>query len=313
MHLKKDILCLSSLENVPDIKYDLEFLGNLTYSPESTKKEVIDFVEKHIGCVIFCSPNMMTYRLDEDILSKNISLISTVSTGTDHIDLGLCDNLGIKVVSLKDDIEFLNKISSTAEMAFGLMLSVIRNIPSAFDAVKNHIWRQVEFTGYQLNNLTIGIVGYGRLGTKMCRYCDAFGMDVVICDPYNDYSVRQKYSLKEISERCDIVSLHVHLNDDTKYMIDKDFFNNRVKYLVNTSRGSIVNEKDVIWALENNLLLGYATDVIEDEFGDIENSELIKRSEDLNIIITPHIGGTTFEAHEKAYRYSANRLRDIIN
>ena len=120
-----------------------------------------------------------------------------------------------------------------------------------------------------------------------------------------------KVSLDELKKDCDVVSLHVHLNNETRHMINADFFNGRVKYLINTSRGAIVDEDAVISALADGRLKGYATDVLEDEFGDIRNSRLVERSKDLNIIITPHMAGTTIEAHTIVYRKALDFLKQL--
>ncbi len=121
------ILCLSPLENVPSIKEEILSMENVTYFPYATKIDVIQWIKDHPGCSILCNPNSMTYRLDKTILSSNVVAISTASTGLDHIDLDLCKSLGIQVFSLFED-NILQDISSTAEMSFGLMMALIRNI-----------------------------------------------------------------------------------------------------------------------------------------------------------------------------------------
>ena len=305
-----DIICLSSLENVPSVRVDIDALGNLIYAYQASREELVKLISDHPGCAILCNPNIMTYRLDDQILSPNIKIISTISTGTDHIDFNKCNQFGIKVFSLIN-MEYLWKISSTAEMAFALMMALVRNIPSSFDSVKEGVWLQIPFMGRQLDHLTVGIVGYGRLGRKMAKYCDAFNMAVIICDPYESCTY-PKMSLNELSKTCDVISVHVPLNDETRHMIDANFFHGKVKYLINTSRGAIINENDVILALEEGLLAGYATDVLEDELGNIQNSNLIKRTKDLNIIITPHVAGTTLEAHELAYKQAVENISCYI-
>jgi len=195
-------------------------------------------------------------------------------------------------------------------MAFALMISLIRNVPSAFVSVQRHKWNYESFIGRQLDHLSIGLVGYGRLGKMMAKYCTAFGMRVILCDPYKlkgDYDFPLSHIMKQ-----DVVSLHVHLNEDTRHMIN-DYSLEDAKdgmYLVNTSRGEVVDEEAVIRALESGKLAGYATDVISDELGNIENSKLIEASGNLNIIITPHIGGMTHEAQKIAYEAVAMNLID---
>ena len=163
-----------------------------------------------------------------------------------------------------------------------------------------------------MNFLTVGIIGYGRLGRMMARYCSSFGSKVLVCDPYCRRV--NKVGLKELFDKSDIVSLHVHVTDETRHMIDENLLGNLETpvYLINTSRGEIVDEKAIIAALESGKLLGYATDVLEDEFGNIKNSDLTKR-QDLNIIITPHIAGMTKEARNIAYSAAVEKLKREIN
>ena len=111
--------------------------------------------------------------------------------------------------------------------------------------------------------------------------------------------------------RCDVISLHVHVTDETIGIINQELFSNIKKncYIVNTSRGEIVNEVDVVNALKSGKLTGYATDVIENEFDDLTKSPIIKAmNEGENIIVTPHIGGMTYEGQQKAYEWAINKL-----
>ena len=112
-------------------------------------------------------------------------------------------------------------------------------------------------------------------------------------------------------EKSDVISLHVHVTDKTRYMIDKQLLglmkNN--SYIVNTSRGEIVNEHDVVASLKAGKLGGYGTDVIEDEFNDITKSPILQSmSVGDNIIVTPHIGGMTIEGQTKAYKWSIDKI-----
>ena len=108
---------------------------------------------------------------------------------------------------------------------------------------------------------------------------------------------------------CDAISLHVHVNEETKHMINKDILDIGIKYLINTSRGEIVNESDVIAALKSGKLKGYGTDVIEEEFGFLEKSPFFKdENKGLNFILTPHVGGMTIEGQQKAYKWSIEKI-----
>ena len=188
------------------------------------------------------------------------------------------------------------------------MLSLLRNIPECNNHVSRYNWDYTQFMGRQVKDLKIGIIGYGRLGKMMDKYCKSFGAQTFIYDPYVN---TPQTPLEQIFQKCDVISLHVHVTDETKYMINKDLFGFIKKdcYIINTSRGEIVNENDVVEGLESGIITGYGTDVIENEFDDLTKSPIIKAmNKGKNIIVTPHIGGMTIEGQTKAYKWSINKL-----
>ena len=303
------ILCLTPIKHLDGIYEYLNSFGRIDYLPDSPANVIRDTVSILNYDVIFCNPNKQNYKLDEYILKYFNGTILTASTGLNHIDIDYCNEKGIKVMSHKEDMELLNELPSTSELAFGLMSSMLRNIPSSFDDVKKGNWDYDSHMGHQLKGKTIGIIGYGRLGKMMTDYCYAFGMNTLPYDPYKfdaDFELLLKIS--------DVISLHVHANDETRHMINKKTLGKMKNnsYIVNTSRGEIVNEHDIVDALRSGKLKGYATDVIEDEYGNRENSPILKGiKEGLNIIVTPHVGGMTWEGQQKAYKWSISKLKEL--
>ena len=197
------------------------------------------------------------------------------------------------------------------------MLSLLRNIPAANQHVSEYKWDYTNFVGRQIKGLTIGIIGYGRLGKMMFDYCNAFGAKVKVYDPYEKQNFSDSFllnhytTLEHMFETSDVISLHVHVTDETKYMIDHKLLGlcKNSPYIINTSRGEIVREHDVVDALDKNLISGYGTDVIENEFDDLTKSPIIiAMNNKKNIIVTPHIGGMTHEGQRKAYTWAVNKL-----
>ncbi len=276
---------------------------------EASKDTVRELLLSHNIDTIVCNPNQQTYKIDKELLNNtNVSTINSCSTGLNHIDLDYCKENNIKVQCHKNDYELINQLPSTSELAFGLMVSLLRNIPECNNHVSRYNWDYTQFMGRQIKDLKIGIIGYGRLGKMMDGYCKAFGAQTFIYDPYIN---TPQTSLKQMFQICDVISLHVHVTDETKYMINKDLLGLTQKdlYIINTSRGEIVNELDIVDALNTKKLTGYGTDVIENEFDDITKSPIIKAmDEGKNIIATPHIGGMTIEGQTKAYKWSIDKL-----
>lgn len=265
-------------------------------------------------------------ELNREVLEKadNLKVIVTATTNLDHIDLEYAKNKGIAVLSLKDEIDFLSKITGTAEMAVGLMIDLVRFSPWAFDDVKNYNWRREQFRGRNLYGKTLGIVGLGRLGKWMARYGKAFNMNVVASSSgaspreYEELGVK-KVDFETLLKESDIISIHVHLKDDTKHMFNKDAFGKMKKnaILINTAIREVVHEGDLLEALKSGSIAGYGTDVLSDELwfdGGFKNHPLVEYAKThQNCIILPHIGGMTHESREATDIFMAKKLQNYVN
>ena len=305
---------VSHLEGVLEL---LKTKGEVHLYEEATREEVRKLLlDKNID-TIFCNPNQQTYKLDKELLDGTVvDTINTASTGMNHIDQKYCNKVGIEVLSLTKDYKLIKQLPSTAELAFGLLLDLLRSISVSNKSVKEDLkWDYLPFVGHQLKDYPVGVVGFGRLGRMMYEYLVAFGAKVYVYDPYKQEEWDDSFllnsacrSLEELFERSKAVSLHVHVTDETKYMIDYKLAS-KVDYIVNTSRGEIVVESDIVRALREGLLRGYAADVLEDEFEDITTSPLLElENRKLNTILTPHTGGMTIEGQTKAYTWAVNKL-----
>ena len=144
----------------------------------------------------------------------------------------------------------------------------------------------------------------------MAKFAKALGMQVFYYDPFVNSKNYKKIDLKRLVEISDVISIHTHVNKKTKYMINKKIlkFAKKKPIIINTSRGEIVKEKDIIWGLKNNFVSGYGTDVIETEFSDIKNSPIIKNINRYNIIVTPHVGGMTLQGQLRAFKFAIEKF-----
>jgi len=314
-----NIAVITPIKHLNGVVKLLQTKGNVVLYETATKEEVRALLLQTTIDTLICNPNQQTYKIDSELLQgTNVKLINTCSTGMNHIDVDYCDANGIKIYSLTKDMKLINDLPSTSELAFGLMVSLLRQIPQGQKHVSEYGWDYTQFMGRQIKDLTIGIIGYGRLGKMMYNYCTAFGARVKIYDPYkrnemDDAFLLNNYcsSIEELFKICDVISLHVHVTPETKYMINKDIlgYSKKNPYIINTSRGEIVNEVDIVNALDTGLISGYGTDVIENEFDDLTKSPIIKAmNNNKNIIVTPHVGGMTIEGQTKAYTWAVNKL-----
>lgn len=310
-----NILCTVGEAYAPEAKKILESLGKVDYKTPNQKQ-----IQTMIGTYDVAIVQLgVTY--DEATLKRGTKLriIGTATTGTDHIDLAAAKKLGIEVISLKNEIDFLKTIPSTAEHTWGLLLALMRNMLSACDDVRNGTWDGKLFVGTQLRGKTLGIVGVGRLGTIVAGYAKAFGLNVIGYDICKiPPSTCEQVSMEYLLHASDIVSLHVHLTDDTYHMIDADrlALMKPSAVLINTARGKIVDQKALLSALKRKHLAGYAADVLEQEmqFGkDCHRDPLVRyMATHHNVILTPHIGGRTTEARAATDIFIAKKLQELL-
>lgn len=238
-------------------------------------------------------------KTELDLFPK-LKYLLTATTGLDHLDTEILSERNIVLISLRGETEFLKTIPSTAEHTWALCLSLIRQIPCSIDDVKNGNWNRDLFRGHQLKSKQLGIIGLGRTGLKVASYAAAFDMKVTYYDPYvSNYSYRKYDELSLLLTESDIVSIHVHLTDETKGMLNQRLIKQIKKgaFLINTSRGGLLDEQALYQSLLEGLLGGIATDVLATELEDIKLSPLWRAmQEGMRVIITPHIGGATWDA-----------------
>ena len=283
---------------------------------EATREAVAEGIENADACVTGLTP-----RLDREILERatRLRVIAFAATGRDHIDLGCAAERGITIISLKEDTEFLYQyITCTAEMAWALMLATVRRLPWAFEAAKAGQWRGRGLPrGHQISGMTLGVIGYGRLGRIVAEYGQAFRMRVLVNDlrevtPAVGVTM---VDLDALLRESDIISLHIHLQGNEGLIGQAAF--DKMKdgaVLVNTSRGGIVDEAALMKALESGKLSGAGIDVIDGEWDpDLTQHPLIRyANEHRNLIISPHIGGVTVEAQEMTQVHTLNKLKRFL-
>ena len=315
----KNILSITPIEHIKNVKNQLNKIGKLKILPNPNSKQVEKEIHKYSA--IFTNPNKSKVFIGKKILdrAKKLKVIATASTGTNHIDLKYAKKKRVKVISLKEERKLINKISSTAEHALALTLASIRNIIISNKSVLSGEWDYTKFIGHQMNFLTVGVIGFGRLGKKYANYCKSLGSKVFFFDPYKksfSKKIKKISNLKKLLQISDIISLHVHLEESTYHLVNKSFLSKLKKniIIINTARGDVVNESDLIHFLKKNKNAKYATDVLEKEIFTKKNNKLIRYSKknQKQILITPHIGGMTVEAQELAYNFAAKKLASFI-
>lgn len=246
--------------------------------------------------------------INEELLKKarNLQIIITATSGFDHIDLEATQKWGVTVMHTPSA-----NIESAAQLTLGLVLSCTNNLVSAHRMMKAGDWDRERLVGIELSGRTYGVIGLGRIGTRVAQLAQAFGMNVIAFDPYqeDEHFEKQKIvrlSYEEVLKTADILSFHVPKTLETDYMLNRSHFEyiHRGITLINTSRGSVIHELDLCEAIEQGWIRAVGLDVFE--------KEPLPRTSKLlsypNVVLTPHIGATTEDAFYKASNIAAQKL-----
>lgn len=268
------------------------------------------------------------YRFDAELMKRcpRLRALATNTTGVPHIDVEYAENHGIRVISLKDEQEFLSSITPTAELTIGLMICITRNVMPAYKAVLNGNWRRWDFGGpAMLSRMTLGIVGLGRLGKMVARYASAIGMKIIYYDPHVietglPAACERVESLEQLVSNCDITTIHVPMSAANRHLFNADLFAafRRGAFLVNTARGEIVDSLALTDALRSGHLAGAAVDVLDNEFepgfeNRVQDHPLVKYALEYdNLIITPHIAGSTKDAWHLTQRHTIEQAINAV-
>lgn len=258
---------------------------------EMLKKEIQD-----CDVLIVRSRTKVTREIIES--GKHLKLIARAGSGLDNIDLKAAEEKGIAVINTPEA-----SADSVAELTIGLMVALARKMILADSSMKQGKWLKKELMGFLLKGKKLGLIGLGNIGLRVARIAKAMGMKILVTkrvppSPELLKSLEAEFlPLDELLRQSDIVSIHVPLSKETRNMIDAEEIGKMKDgaFLINTSRGEIVNEKALLNALRSGKLGGAALDVYSVE--PPENLELIKQP---NVICTPHIGAQTVEAQREA-------------
>ena len=313
-------------------KPTLIYYEALKYQPENIKKlkenfnvlelpsPAHDYPEALAAADVLLAPLGFYCGKKKIDAAPKLKVIGSNTTGHPHIDVAYAVAKGVQVVTLKDDAEFLSTITPTAELTWGLIIALTRNLIPAYRSVIEGKWDRRPFGGRaMLSRMKLGVVGFGRLGKMVARYGRAFGMNVVYHDP-NIFEeadgIYRLQTLEELVAKSDIITVHVPHEKETQKMFDRKLFAKfkQGAFFINTSRGELVDHASLLECLKAGTLTGAAMDVFEDEF-DTEFKERLTShalweyaAKNPNLILTPHIGGSTYDA----WRFTEVRVIDRI-
>lgn len=286
-------------------KYQIEIHSGKIPIPKTKLRSKMKNIE---GLICFPYDKIDKETMDS---AKNLKVISTYSVGFDHIDVEYAKKKKIRVGYTPEVLT-----DATADLAFSLMIDVMRRVSEGDRVIRTGKWTEIygayDYVGVDLQAKTLGILGLGRIGGTLAKRAKAFDMKIIY---HNRKSVSKnkekvlgtKYvSFDTLISKSDVISIHVPHTKETDQLFDRKLFSKMKKsaFLVNTARGKIINEKDLVEALKKKSIAGAALDVFAQE--PINKNHPLTKIQ--NVVLAPHIGSSTYETRAKMAEITVKNL-----
>lgn len=308
------VKCLIIDEMFPNL---VELLNEISvdadYQPDFTRSELIAGIKGYEGLIVRSKTKINREVLDQ---ADSLKFIARAGAGIDNIDEDECARKGIIVLNAPE----ANR-DAVGEHALGMLLSICHNIRQGDQQVRKGIWDREGNRGWEIYGKTIGIIGYGNMGSAFARRLAGFSCNIIAYDKYKTgFGTDQvkEVDLQTIFEESDVLSLHVPLREDTNRMVDFEFLNqfHRPIILINSARGKVVVLRDLLKAMNSSKVRAAALDVLENEKLDTLSDDETADFNDLisrdNVLLTPHVGGWSFESYEKINRILVRKIGDWL-
>lgn len=279
---------------------------------DKSKEELIKILPQYHGIVI-----RSKFKITKEIIDTSINLkcIGRVGAGMENIDVEYATLKGVKCVSAPE-----GNRDAVADHALGMLLMLLNNLKRADNEVRSGIWKRAENRGIEISGKTIGIIGYGNMGSEFAKRLQGFDCKILAYDKYklnfgNNYVTEA--TLNDIFEQTDILSIHTPLTTETEYLLNSNFFSSFKKniYIINTARGKCLKTSDLVENIKNGKILGACLDVLEYETSSFENIDITELPYPMqylinaqNVILTPHIAGWTHESNYKMSKIIAEKI-----
>ena len=278
--------------------------------PLIKKEEVLKILPNYIGLAI-----RTKFRVDEEVMNAapNLKFVARAGAGMDNIDVAIADKKNIQLINAPE-----GNCDAVGEHAIGLLLSLMKNFRKADIEIRTEIWDREGNRGYELKGKTVGIIGYGHMGQSFAKKLKSFEVNVIAYDKYktgfSDEFVRE-VSMEEIVKFSDVLSLHIPLTNETKQLVNDEYLLHFRKpiFFLNTARGEILNTKAVLNAIEKGKILGAGLDVLEvEKFPKLSEQNFYQNLiQNGKVILTPHVGGWTFDSYRKISEVLAVKLKNL--
>ena len=279
--------------------------------PLYTREQTLAAISSYQGIAV-----RTKFRIDQELMAAAPSLkfIARAGAGLDNIDVDYARSRNIELLNAPE-----GNMDAVGEHATGMLLSLMNNFRNADQEVRNGIWDREGNRGYELKGKTVGIIGYGFMGKSFAKKLAGFEVNVIAYDKYKtgfSDAYAKEVSMEEIVKHSDVLSLHIPLTSETRQMVDEEYFFHFRKpiFFINTARGEIVSTQAVLQAIQAGKILAAGLDVLE-----VEKFPALQQSPWFNdlklagkVILTPHVGGWTFESYRKISEVLADKLIAVI-
>jgi len=298
----------------PCLSQELSRLGfHCDYFPQYNRIDYENCIHEYIGVII-----RSKIIFDKTIIDKaaNLKFIARVGAGMESINVAYAESKDIACINSPE-----GNRDAVGEHALGMLLNLLNNISRANNQIRKGIWLREENRGIEIKHKTIGIIGYGNMGSSFARKLNGFEANVIVYDKYKfNYSDEfvKEYSMAELFEQTDILSIHIPLTEETNHLVTSEYINKFKKniFIINTARGKIIKTKDLADELKKGKVLGAALDVMEYENHSFEFIDKKTIPEDFryliesdNVILTPHIAGWTVESNVKLSMVIVDKIK----
>jgi len=280
--------------------------ADVDYHEKVTADELLQLIPNYEALIVRGQTRVTSAVLEA---ASQLKVIGRAGVGVDNIDLDAAKKHKVTVVNAPTSTTV-----AVAELAFGLLLAVVRGIPRADTTMKQGQWAKKEFEGVELNGKTLGIIGFGRIGMEVGRRAAAFGMSVIVYDPNVrehelEHGNAEPVSLQDLLAWSDFISLHLPLNVQTRDLLGPLAFSQMKDgvRIISTARGGIIDEGALLEALNSGKVAGVGLDVFEKEPPGL--TDLVSHP---RVVATPHIGAQTAEAQSRAAEDIAHEVLSVL-
>ncbi len=312
----KKILCIDSNHSIlHETLMQQGFHCDLFW--DKSKEELLQLLPQYDGIVI-----RSKFKITKEIIDSapNLKCIGRVGAGMENIDVDYAQQKGIICVSAPE-----GNRDAVGEHALGMLLMLLNHLKRADNEVRHGIWKRAENRGMEIGGKTVGVIGYGNMGSAFAKRLQGFDCTILAYDKYKTHFGNEfvtESSLVDIQNNADIISIHLPLTNETHYLLDDAFIDACKKniFVINTARGQCLNTADLVKHLQSGKVQGACLDVLEYESTSFENMDTTTLPEPMQyllkseqVILTPHIAGWTHESNYKMGKIIAEKMIAVLN